>query len=101
MKEKTKEASAEKVDFSHESLQDRESLVRYLEALSDGIKSGKLTLGHNGDTVVLHPNGLLKLDVKARTKDERIKLTFKISWKENGHGNHPIARNLTINQLEK
>lgn len=96
MKEKTKEATAEKVEFNHESLQDRDSIVRYLAALSDGIKSGRLTLGHNGDTVVLHPSGLLKLDVKARTKDDRIKLSFKISWKENGHGDGPIQETLTI-----
>jgi|CXWL01.1.fsa_nt_gi amphi-Trp domain-containing protein len=83
--------SSAKAEFEHESLQDRESIVRYLNALSQGIASGQLTLGTREESLVLHPSGLLKLSVKARGKDERTKLVFKISWKENGHGENPIV----------
>lgn len=83
--------SGPKADFRHESLQDRESIVRYLNALSQGIANGQLTLGTREENLILHPSGLLKLDVKARGKDDRTKLVFKISWKENGHGEHPIV----------
>lgn len=89
--EATKQLDESKGEFRHESLQDRESIVRYLNALSQGIASGQLTLGTREENLVLHPSGLLKLSVKARGKDERTKLVFKISWKENGHGENPIV----------
>ncbi len=83
--------SSSKAEFEHESLQDRESIVRYLNALSQGIASGQLTLGTREENLVLHPGGLLKLSVKARGKADRTKLVFKISWKENGHGENPVV----------
>lgn len=89
--ETAKQAAENKSEFRHESLQDRESIVRYLNALSQGIASGQLTLGTREENLVLHPSGLLKLSVKARGKDERTKLVFKISWKENGHGENPVV----------
>jgi len=69
-------------DFRHESLQDRESIVKYINALSEGFQSGKLILGNNGNRITLKPSGMIKLDLKARRKDGRIKLTVKINWKE-------------------
>ncbi len=69
-------------EFQHESLQDRESIVKYLTAITEGLKTGSLELGNGDNRMVLEPNGLLKLDLKARRKDGRLKLSFKVSWKE-------------------
>ncbi len=88
--------ASQKSDFRHESLQDRQTIVRYLNALSEGIASGRLVLGTREEEIVLEPEGLLKLDVKARQKSDEAKVTFKISWKSNGHGDSPIKGPLSI-----
>jgi amphi-Trp domain-containing protein len=69
-------------DFKHESLQDRESIVKYINALREGFESGQLVLGNNGNRIILEPAGMIKLDLKAKRKDGRIKLTVKINWRE-------------------
>lgn len=83
-------------EFRHESLHDSETIVKYLTAISDGIQSGHLVLGNNGNPMVLEPNGILKLDLKARRKDGRLKLSFKISWKEPDESAKAKTRPLVI-----
>lgn len=68
-------------DFTHESLQDRESIVRYLEALGEGFQQGKLLLSCNGEQFVLETPELVKFDVRAKQKRSRAELTLKLSWK--------------------
>jgi len=74
--------SREPGEFRHESLQDCESIVKYLKALMEGFESGHLQLANGGEPIVLEPTGLLKLDLKARRKDDRNKLSIKVSWKD-------------------
>lgn len=69
-------------EFKHESYQDRVSIVKYLEALCDGVSNGRIVFGNNEKQIVLEPKGLLKFDVKAKRKDEKQKVTLKISWSE-------------------
>lgn len=88
-------------EFKHESLQDRQTIVRYLHALSEGFANGSIKLGQEEEQIILVPNGLLKLDVKAKQKDERCKLTLKISWKENGNGEKSATGRLVISAREK
>ena len=84
-------------EFKHESLQDCDSIVKYLSAISEGFQSGQLMLA-NGDNrqMVIRPTGLLRLDLKARRKDGRIKLSVKVSWKEQGPQEEIDATPLTI-----
>jgi amphi-Trp domain-containing protein len=69
-------------EFKHESLQDCDSIVKYLQAIGDGFSKGNLSLANGGEGMRLEPSGLLRLDLKAKRKDGRIKLSLKISWKE-------------------
>jgi len=87
-------------EFKHESLQDNQSIVKYLEAIKDGFENGKLTLA-NGDSreMVLEPAGLLNLELKARSKDGRYKLSFKISWKEKEETPEVDTKPLTIEAM--
>ncbi len=83
-------------DFRHESLQDCETIVRYINAISEGFQNGHLVLGNNGNDIVLEPWGMLKLDLKARRKDGKIKLSVKISWKEKPDLSEEESRPLII-----
>jgi len=71
-----------KEEFRHESLQDQESIVNYLNAIADGIAQGKLTVGDAEEQYVFYPQGLLKLEFKAKRKDDKVKVEFEVSWKE-------------------
>lgn len=69
-------------EFKHESIEDRESVVRYLKALIDGIEKGHLALDSGDQSFVLEPQGLLKIEIRARRKSGRVKTTLKFSWRE-------------------
>jgi amphi-Trp domain-containing protein len=69
-------------EFKHESLQDRETIVKYLNAISEGIRNGHLVLANGDEPIMLEPSGLLRLDLKAKRKEGLMKLSLKISWKE-------------------
>jgi amphi-Trp domain-containing protein len=72
-------------EFEYESLQDVESIVAYLHALSDGLKRGHLVLAANGRDLVLEPAGLLRLAVEAKRGKSRSRLVVKIAWRESSH----------------
>jgi len=69
-------------EFKHESLQDTNSIIKYLEALSAGFEGGKIILGSKDKTLMLHPHGLLKMVVKAKKKSDRVRLILKFTWKD-------------------
>ena len=68
--------------FKHQSMQDSESIVRYLAALKDGFANGALVFSTNGKRLVLKPQGLVNLEVEAKRKGESIKLSLKFRWNE-------------------
>ncbi len=68
--------------FSHESLQDKETIKQYLEAVLDGLDQGRIVLSSREDEIELQPEGLLKLTLKARRKGESSKLQIKIQWED-------------------
>ncbi|MBF0275369.1 MAG: amphi-Trp domain-containing protein, partial [Nitrospinae bacterium] len=69
-------------DFKHESLQDCDSICKYLNALCEGFQNGRLLFGTKQRKLELEPNGLLDLSVKAKRKDKKVKLYIKMSWTE-------------------
>jgi amphi-Trp domain-containing protein len=69
-------------DFRHESVQDRHSIVKYLQALTAGIEKGHLELGTAEHTMALDPDGPLELQVRAKRKAGRVKFAIKLHWRE-------------------
>lgn len=69
-------------DFRHESVQDRQSIVKYLEAITAGIEQGRLDLGTVEHNLTLEPGGVLELQVRAKRKGGRVKLGIKLYWRE-------------------
>jgi amphi-Trp domain-containing protein len=83
-------------DFKYESLQDRQSIAKYLDALKEGFSSGKIALGSREKQIVFEPSGLLKLEVKARRKNEKVKISLKCSWNEENQIRESRAETLVI-----
>jgi amphi-Trp domain-containing protein len=69
-------------EFVHESLQDLKSIGEYLRAIIQGLESGYLDLSDDSGQLVLHPSGLLGLELRARRKGNRAKLEVELSWTE-------------------
>jgi len=88
-------------EFKHESLQDRETIVKYLTALGEGFKDGKILLGSKKKSIVFKPQGLLKLEVKARQKSDRVRLTLKFSWKDGKQTNGFDPEKLIIESVKR
>lgn len=74
---------SEKKEFKHESLEDLESILKYLDEIRNGLKEGTLRLGTEEREVVLQPGTLSELVIKAKKKKNASKLSFKLRWKEN------------------
>ena len=69
-------------EFQHESLQDAKSIGDYIRAIIHGLETGHLDLGDDAGQLVLHPSGLLDLEVRAKRKRNRSRLVIELSWTE-------------------
>lgn len=71
-----------KQSFEHESLQDRESIVAYLETITEGLRSGRVEIRQGEEELILEPEGLLTLGIRAVRKRDRTRLDLRISWRD-------------------
>jgi amphi-Trp domain-containing protein len=69
-------------EFKHESLQDLKSIGQYLRALTEGVEAGRIELADEDGQLVLHPSGLLNLELRASRRGNRAKLQLKLTWTE-------------------
>jgi len=75
--------STVKGEFKHESVQDKTSIVKYLNALSEGLQKGSLTFNNKDKDITLEPVGLIQLEVKVKRSESKTKINLKMGWKEN------------------
>ena len=73
---------AEYGSFEYESYQDLETIQKFLESLTQGFAKEQIVLSSGDDTIELQPKNLLKFSVSAKKKEDKTKLSIKISWKE-------------------
>lgn len=71
-----------KDSFKHQSVVDPAGLARYLSALLEGLEKGALPLADGELEFVIHPRGLIDLNLKARRKNGRAKLSLELAWAE-------------------
>lgn len=69
-----------KLNFRHESVQDKKTIKSILKALTDGIASGKLTFSDEDDSIELNPKGLMKLKITASQEDNLNRVNIRIAW---------------------
>lgn len=94
--------SSKKKEFEHDSLEDRQSLVEYLETVTRGIAQGKLVVGGREGEITLEPRGLIRFALRASIKPERGKLSLRMTWKPTGQDDElpPEALRITTSQTE-
>lgn len=68
--------------FKYESVQDTETLGRYLRALTAGFAAGDIRFASRDGEVAMHPQGLIGFTVEAKSTGGRLKLHLKFSWRE-------------------
>lgn len=66
--------------FEHESLQDRDAVVDYLEALAAAIKKGEILLSDGDDKQLLQPSELTLMSLKASSTKKSQSLRIKLTW---------------------
>jgi amphi-Trp domain-containing protein len=68
--------------FKYESVQDTDTLRRYLEALTSGFAAGDIRFSSRDGEVAMHPRGMIGFLVEAKSSGGRMKLHLKFSWRE-------------------
>jgi len=68
--------------FRHDSLQDRKTIKTLIDAISKGLAKGELSLSDEDGEIVLTPEGLLTLRIRAERNDGHCKVDFRVSWTE-------------------
>lgn len=86
--------------FRHESLQDKESIGKYLNALSDGFLNGKLRFSWKDKQLLLEPQSLIKFDLETKKKDGEVKMILRFRWEEPSESSMFIDGPLVIETKE-
>lgn len=66
--------------FEHESLQDKENLIGYLKALTEGLEKGEIVFADEEETLVVRPNQLGRFKIRAHCNKKSQDIRLKISW---------------------
>ena len=69
-----------KKSFSHESLQDSDSIRAMLESITNGFAKGRIAFSDEDDEIVMEPRGLLHTRIKAGQEDDRHQISIRVSW---------------------
>lgn len=68
--------------FALESLQDRETICKYLEVLKDGFEQGTINFSYKNNNLSLEPHGLIKFRINAGLEDGEVELSLVFRWEE-------------------
>ncbi len=68
--------------FTYESVEDVESVIKYLQAVRQGFLDGSMSFAHQDQGIVLEPQGLLDFPLEASSKGKVHSLKLKFKWKD-------------------
>lgn len=87
--------------FRYDALQDRETIIAYLESLAEGFRQGRIEISHKGETAVLTPQGLVEFIFEAKIGEDERKLAIKLRWKERPAHAPEAEEPLTLRPADK
>lgn len=67
-------------NFKHESLQDSKTIKSLLTSLANGFSKGDMKLGDDKKEIVLKPDGLMNVRIRAEREDGNSKFSLSVSW---------------------
>ncbi len=70
-----------KTKFSHDSLLDRKSVQELLVTLADAVKKGHLEFRENEGDLVLTPENLLQVSVRASDEGDKQQVEVRLKWR--------------------
>ena len=70
-----------KTRFSHDSLLDRQATKDLLETLAKAIKKGRLEFQESEGELVLSPENLLEVSVRASDESDKQEVRIKLKWR--------------------
>ncbi|MFT5082656.1 MAG: amphi-Trp domain-containing protein [Lentisphaeria bacterium] len=76
------DVSEEKNDFRFESLEDRKSIRKILEAMADGFDGGALSFSDDQGGISMSPDGLLHIKLNAEKEDGQNRINLRVTWQE-------------------
>lgn len=68
--------------FEYDSLEDRQSIGQYFQALIEGLEKGQLKFNSERGSIELCPGSLIEFSIKVHKKDDSGKLNINLSWKD-------------------
>jgi len=89
-----------KKTFRHESLQDRKTIRKILQAVTDGLQQGKLSFSNDDGTIQMVPKDLLHLKVTATKDGGNNRVNLRISWRDESE-EELRDKKLTVNKKGK
>ena len=87
--------------FKHESLEDPESIVKYLLALKEGFDEGALMFSSDERRLTVKPSGLINMEIEARRQGDDVRLTLRFRWSEATRADETRQGALTIQSATK
>ncbi|MGE0085599.1 MAG: amphi-Trp domain-containing protein [Desulfococcaceae bacterium] len=72
--------------FEHESVQDSQTISRFLRELMNGFENRNIVFESDEQQMVLHPDSMLEFGIKVKKKKDKNKITLKFFWKDSGEG---------------
>jgi amphi-Trp domain-containing protein len=72
--------------FHHSFVTDPEDVARYLEALIESFREGRLTFSSNSRKVILEPGKVMDMTVDTSSRRGQTRLTLAFNWPETPAG---------------
>ena len=82
--------------FVFESMEDAQSIRKYLTAVMEGLGQGRLTLAAGEQEFALEPPELVTFTVRARKREGEGRLSLTISWRRPEMGESNAGETLSI-----
>ena len=80
LKKQGKDKSKDKSKIVYESRMQRLEAVNYFDALASGLKKGSVIFKQGNDIVAVSPSELVDVEIHARSKGRKERVTFELSW---------------------
>ncbi len=72
----------EEKNFHHESVEDKDSIVKYLQTLAEGFRKKRLEFRSGQEEIILEPSGLIQVEIKVKSRGRKSKISLKFAWKD-------------------